>query len=53
MKVDTVLIFHKQEVPFGILAEDLNSLLCHLHYGGVPRVVAEHLKFHVLWLKQT
>lgn len=47
------LIFHKQEVPLGILAENLNSLLCHLHYGGIPRAVTEHLEFHVLWLEQT
>lgn len=50
---DRILIFHKQKVPFGVLAEDLNSLLCHLHYGGVPRAVPKHLKFHVFWLEQT
>lgn len=47
------LIFHKQEVPFGILAEDLNCFLCHLHNGGIPRAVPEHLEFHVLWLEET
>lgn len=47
------LIFHKQEVSFGILAEDLNGLLCHVHNGGVTRAIPENLKSHVLWLKQT
>lgn len=47
------LIFHKQEVPFRILAKDLNGFLCHLHDGGIPRPVPEHLEFHVLWLEQT
>lgn len=47
------LIFHKQEVAFRILAEDLNGFLCHLHDGGIPRAVSEHLEFHVLWLEQT
>lgn len=48
-----VLIFHKQEVSLGILAEDLYGLLCHLHNGGVTCAVPENLKSHVLWLKQT
>ena len=47
------LIFHKQEVASGVLAEDLDGLLGHLHDGGVPRVVPEHLEPHVLWLEQT
>lgn len=50
---DMILIFYKQEVPFGVLVEDLNSFFCHFHYGGVPRTVPKHFKFHVLWLKQT
>lgn len=51
--VHITLIFHKQEVSFGILAEDLYGLLCHLHNGGVSCAVPENLKSHVLWLKQT
>lgn len=51
--ITVVLIFHKQEVSFGILAEDLYGLLCHLHNGGVTCVVPENLESHVLWLKQT
>lgn len=33
--VDVILIFNKEEVSFGILAEDLYGLLCHLDDGGV------------------
>lgn len=48
-----ILIFYKQEVSFGVLAEDLYGFFRHLHNRGVSCAVPENLKFHVFWLKQT
>lgn len=48
-----ILIFHKQEVSFWILPEDLNCFFGHLHNRWVSCGIPENIKSHVLCFKKT